>query len=185
MTAGVRAGACIHAQRPRPGGPVATPAPGVVAGALPLAAAATLGTCKRRRAHRNARSLRRGGPVRWPTKRHCGKRAAGTVPVRMPRRADPCVKLAKRWGSRGGGKACHTCARDYHPRNAVWQAGSGAGMACEARAANVSAQHCSWQPSGMPNWGYEKRRRACHSDTATSLRSEDGVWQAFRRDASA
>jgi hypothetical protein len=37
----------------------------------------------RRRAHRHARSLRRGGPVRWPTERHCGKRAAGTVPVRM------------------------------------------------------------------------------------------------------
>ena len=31
--------------------------------------------------------------------------------------------------------------------------------------------------------GHEKRRRACHIGTATSLRSEDGVWQAFRRDA--
>jgi hypothetical protein len=58
-------------------------------------------------------------------------------------------------------------------------------MACAARAASVSAQHCSWQPLRLPHWGHEKRRRACHIDTATSVRSEDGVWQAFRRDANA
>ena len=66
----------------------------------------------------------------------------------------------------------------------MWQAGSGAGMAAKQRrerervalfvAAVVAA-----------TLGIGKRRRACHSDTATSLRSEDGVWQAFRRDAAA
>jgi hypothetical protein len=37
----------------------------------------------------------------------------------------------------------------------------------------------------LPHREYEKRRRACRIDAATSLRSEDGVWQAFRRDAAA
>ncbi len=47
----------------------------------------------------------------------------------------------------------------------------------------------AWQALGRIDGGYHtgmwKRRRACHIDTATSLRSEDGVWQAFRRDAAA
>ena len=147
-TAGVRAGARIRAQRPRPGGPAATPAPGVVAGALPLTAAATLGTWKIRRARRNARSLRRGGPVRWPTKRHCGKRAAETVPVRMTGGCHQAERLAP------PGKACHTCAGAYlHSTPCgrpvpvpVWLRSS---------AASVSTQHCSWQPSWLPHWELE------------------------------
>ena len=43
---------------------------------------------------RHARSLRRGGPVRWPTRCRCGKGAAGTVPVRMRAAATKRQRLA-------------------------------------------------------------------------------------------
>lgn len=104
--------------------------------------------------------------------------AAETVPVRMTGGCHQAERLAP------PGKACHTCARAYlHSTPCgrpvpvpVWLRSS---------AASVSTQHCSWQPLRLPHWGHEKRQRACRIDTATSLRSEDGVRQAFRRDASA
>ena len=128
---------------------------------------------------RHARSLRRGGRCAGRQRRLCGKRAAATVPVRMT----------------GG---CHQACGWHRPARPatrarviiirstpcvrpvpepVWRA---------KHAPRVLARGCVvWQPSGLPHRGYEKRRRACHTDTATSLRSEEGVWQAFRRDANA
>jgi len=142
-------------------------------------AAAAPGTRKRRRAHPVRKEPATRRPVRWPTRLPLRQASGGDRTGPDAGRLPPSLRVAP------PGKACHTGAHGYQPATTcgrpvpepVWRA--------HARAASVSAKHCSWQPLRLPRWGQENRRRACHIDTATSLRSEDGVRQAFRRDASA
>ena len=163
MTAGVRAGACIHAQRPRPGG---------------TAAAARARRC-------GSRSDSGGGchtgdmktaASATGTQGACDA-AAGALADRMPMRQ-------RSGGDRTGRRRLPHGRWVLSSRNAR-AASRGRPVWLRSSAASVSPWQCRWQPLGLPHWGPGRRRRACHNDTATSLRSEDGVWQAFRRDAAA
>ena len=111
VTAGVRAGARIRAQSPRPVGTAATARARRCRGGRPLDAKRRRlphwGCEMRRRAHPARKEPATWRPVRWPTKRHCGKRAAETVPVRM---TGGCHQAAATGNAR---KACHTCAGWY------------------------------------------------------------------------
>ena len=81
------------------------------------------------------------------------------------------------------GDGCHTGAGSYLPETPVRQAGAVL-YGCEA-APRVRARGRARGSRWGCHTGALKAAAGVATDTATSLRSEDGVWQAFRRDAAA
>ena len=83
------------------------------------------------------------------------------------------------------GKGCHTCAMDYLPLNAVWQAGSGFRYGVRMHAPRVRARGRARGSRWGCHTGTLKTAAGVATDTATSLRSEDGGRHAGRRVAAA
>jgi len=150
--AGVRPGACTHAQRPRPDAPAAAPARRVSWQALDAQRRRLphWGRGKRRRAHPARKEPATRRPVRWPTSCRCGKRASGD---RTGPDADGCHQ-AEATGT--GRKACHAGAPEYQPATPrgrpvpepVWRAAR-TRRACEPVAVFVVA-------------AVDAQRRGCH-----------------------
>jgi len=160
--------------RPRPVGTAATARARRCRGGRPLDAK------RRRLPHwgcgnvgeriRSARSLRRRGPVRWPTKRHCGKRSGGD---RTGPDAGGCHKAEATGNAR---KACHTRAGWYLRSTPcgrpvpvpVWRAKHAPRVRARGRVV--------WQPStrsggGCHRWASPRKPRRRQEDGRASRAS--------------
>jgi hypothetical protein len=133
MAAGVRAGACIHAQRPRPGGTAA------VARARRCGSRADSGGGCHTGDMKTAASA--------PARKEPARKRAGALAAVMPLRQ-------RSGGDRTGRRRLPHGRWVLSSRNAR-AASRGRPVWLRSSAASASPWPCAWQPLGLPHWVFE------------------------------